>query len=555
MQSTQSGSRAMTENVRAAIYTRVSTDEQAKEGHSLGDQEHACQAHIERHGWRHVETYSDEGYSGDDPNRPAHKRMLADVAGSKLDAIVVRALDRFGRDAWAIEGTLRFFDESGVRLESTRETIDRKTPEGTLQTGILAQFGQFEKAKIKARTRAGLAARARAGGLSGGPRPYGYDRVNKSLMIVPHEAEVVRRMFEDSINGMSQRMISRALTDEGVPTARGGVWASSNVGAILANPLYRGCFMFNGETLKGTHEAIVSEDVWARAELVRSSKVRRGGRWPDGGHLLVKGVLVCGQCGYAMIPRKIFGNGGRERYQCRGRMERGKSFCDQPSIRRELIDGPFLDALTTHYIDLEATQARIEARTASDLTIAREAVIQAETEVQRTEARLAKIQRGWQDEVIDDNEYRQQRDQLLAEQEGAQAALQRAQDHVAKTERTGVMGDAQQALLRHLATIKEAVADGVGRAPDLNALRNVIGTLFEKIELVRWGSWGIDGDPGGWMAPVEQPAVVDRDQGYALWLTLRWSAVDLDSEARPFTGIRKTELPLPSSDHDTLLCL
>ncbi len=386
----------MTETVRAAAYVRVSTDEQAKEGHSLGDQEHACLALIERHeGWQLVEVYRDEGYSGDDPNRPAHKRMLADVASGKPDVIMVSALDRFGRDAWAIEGTLRFFDENKVQLASTRETIDRATPEGALQTGIVAQFAQFEKAKIKARTSAGLAARARAGLPHGGPRSYGLERDGQDLRQVPHEAEVVRRIFEDSRNGMSQRMIARTLIDEGVPTVSGRLWNQSTVGRILANPLYKGWFAFNGEVFKSEHiEAIVTEDVWVQVQTVRSSKVRRsGGRWPDGQHLLVKGVLVCGQCGYAMIPRKIHSrNGGRERYECRGRLERGKGFCDQPSIRRELIDGPFLANLTTHYIDLEATQRRIEARTASDLTIAREAVRQAETEVQRTEARLAKIQ-------------------------------------------------------------------------------------------------------------------------------------------------------------------
>lgn len=406
------------ESVRASIYTRVSTDEQVKEGHSLGDQEHACLGLIERQakdGWQHLETYRDEGFSGDDPNRPAYKRMLADVAGGRVDVIVVSALDRFGRDAWAIEGTLRSFDENDVRLASTREAIDRATPEGNLQTGILAQFGQFEKAKIGARTRSNLAARARAGHVHGGPRPYGYERVDKGLVVVPNEAEVVRRIYADSINGVSQRMIARALIDEGVPTPSGRPWSQSTVARILQNPLYRGWFSFNGEVRKGTHDAIVTEAVWGQVQTIRSSKVRRsGGRWPAGQHLLVKGVLVCGQCGYALIPRKVHSrNGGRERYECRGRLERGKGFCDQPSIRRELIDGPFLANLTTHYIDLKATQARIEARTASDLTTAREAVAHAELEVQRTEARLAKIQRGWQDEVLDDDDYRQQRSQVL----------------------------------------------------------------------------------------------------------------------------------------------
>ena len=147
-------------STRAAIYSRVSTDEQI-EGSSLDEQQECCLERIEREGWHYLQTYQDAGYLGDDPNRPAYVRMLEDVAAGKLDVIVIIALDRFGRDAWAIEGTLRFFDEHGVKLVSTREQIDRETPEGIMQTGISAQFAQFEKAKIKIRTRAGIRAYAR----------------------------------------------------------------------------------------------------------------------------------------------------------------------------------------------------------------------------------------------------------------------------------------------------------------------------------------------------------------------------------------------------------
>ena len=154
-------------------------------------------------------------------------------------------------------------------------------------------------------------------------------------------------------------------------------------------------------------------------------------------------------------------------------------------------------------------------------------------------------------EVLDDEDYRQQRAQVLAEQEGAQAALQRAQDHVAQTERTGVVGDAEQALLHQLQTVKDAVADGVGRAPNLNALRNVIGTLFESIELVRGPGFG-KGVGDGFRPPVENALVNDREHTYALLPKLRWSAVDLASESSPWTGIRQAELP-PSTDHDSFV--
>ena len=111
------------------------------------------------------------------------------------------------------------------------------------------------------------------------------------------------------------------------------------------------------------------------------------------------------------------------------------------------------------------------------------------------------------------------------------------------------MGDAEQALLAHLATVKEAVADGIGRAPDLNALRNVIGQLFESIELVRLSrGFGTGKGTGDGFGPwVENAVFNDRDEVYALLPKLRWSAVDFPLPGGSAGGdaryVRRVDLP------------
>lgn len=183
---------------------------------------------------------------------------------------------------------------------------------------------------------------------------------------------------------------------------------------------------------------------------------------------------------------------------------------------------------------LQASRQRIEQRASSDLRRAHEAVVQAEAEVHRAEARLTRIHRGWQDGVLDDNDYRSQREQVSGEPEAARAALERSQAHVERIEQTSVSTDAEQQLLDLLAAIKRAVADGVGRAPNLNALRNVIGQLFESVELVQ-GQWpdviGVGHVAGGFI-PDERPwpaLIEDRGRrSYARLLPrVRWSAVEL----------------------------
>jgi multidrug resistance efflux pump len=112
-----------------------------------------------------------------------------------------------------------------------------------------------------------------------------------------------------------------------------------------------------------------------------------------------------------------------------------------------LVGEPFLSNLLDHYIDLEATRRRIEERAASDLATAREALSQAQADLDRSESRLARVQRGWQDGVLDDEDYRQQRAELLDEQTAERAALDRARAHVRAIEERGAAVDAETTLL------------------------------------------------------------------------------------------------------------
>ena len=346
---------------RAGIYTRVSTEDQAREGYSLGDQAERCRELVERNGWELVAVYEDAGFSGDDPNRPGYKRMLDDVAAGKLDAVVVIALDRFGRDAWAVEGTLRFFDEHAVRLISTRETIDRRTPEGTLQTGILAQFAQFEKAKIKARTKSGIAARARLGIPWGVPK-LGYGKgQDGDWVLVPDEAATVRRAYELRLDGLSYQSVAGALNRTGLRGRGGGKWTATGIRRLLNGRYALGYFLFNDEWIKGRHPAIISEDTWQAAQALAEagrqnrSASARPGRRPKL-HLFTGGLLRCGVCFEPMVPRSDDG----DRYVCgTNRRHLTADHCPMPSHRRADVDGRFLALFEEQFLDDDATREHV----------------------------------------------------------------------------------------------------------------------------------------------------------------------------------------------------
>jgi hypothetical protein len=179
---------------------------------------------------------------------------------------------------------------------------------------------------------------------------------------------------------------------------------------------------------------------------------------------------------------------------------------------------------------------RVASRIASDLARSGEAVQEARTEASRAHARLVRVQRGWQDGVLDDDDYRQQRHQLRAELDAAHSAVLRAERHAEAVERQGTMADAEGVLLAQLAAVKAAVAEGAGQAPDVLALRNAIGQLFESVELVRFGSaWPFgSGKLGeGYVTGVRPNAVVDEKTGptYALVPRVRRSSVDFGSDS------------------------
>jgi DNA invertase Pin-like site-specific DNA recombinase len=470
---------------------------------SIPDQLKHCRELARENGLKIVAEFQDEAASAYHGDRgPGLASALAkcehQVAEHGSCALIVQHSDRLARgDAKQAKHLVEYALwalKVGVTIHSVQDPEMFSDGDYGLLMSTIGGMRNNQDSKRK-----GLAVEAgqrraaeKRGKLSGGRyRPFGYQRIpyldehgerQSRLEVDPAEAEIVRWIYTETVErAASQNALANALEKRGVPTVASGRWYPATVRAILMNPLYKGEVRYKGESFPGDHEGIVSPELWADAQTKRKSPARKAGRHPVGSHLCTKGALRCGRCSYAMLPTRY---NGREVYECHQRHFRGTSECDMPRIPRWLIDGPLLEDLTDHYFDLAETQKRIEERTVADLTIAREAVVQAQLEMQRTEARLARIQRGWQEEVLDDEDYRQQRAQVLAEQEGAQAALRRAQDHVAQTEEIGVIGDVEQALLRHLATIKESVAQGIGNAPNLDALRRVIRDLFEHVMLL-----------------------------------------------------------------------
>lgn len=225
---------------RAAIYVRVSTEDQARDGYGLDVQRERCRAMAIVKGWEIRQEYADEGISGtkDASARPGLAALLLAVQQGEVGAVIVLALDRLGRKTRIILDLVDAIVEAGAELVSCKESLDTTTPAGRFVLTIFAALAQLERDNIVERTSSGRDQRGRRDGEKGGRLPYGYVRAPEGVAIDEQAAAVVRRIFHLARQGATLRAIARALE---APGPRGGQWHASSVSEILANEsAYRG---------------------------------------------------------------------------------------------------------------------------------------------------------------------------------------------------------------------------------------------------------------------------------------------------------------------------
>ena len=253
----------MFEIKKAAVYTRVSTQEQASEGYSIEEQERMCRAAIESKGWVYVGTHSDPGISGRTMERPGLLEMIERIKRKEIEAVVIYKLDRLSRkqkDTMAIIEDV--FMKNDVYLLSLNETLDTSTPWGRAMIGILSSFNQMESENIQMRTADGRKAKAATGAFSGGKPPLGYVIKDGSLILESKGAEAVRRVFELRSEGYTYQNIADRLNEEGYSTKSGKPFLFSTIQVILNNrKTYEGYYRYGkgGEWVQGQHEPILEE--------------------------------------------------------------------------------------------------------------------------------------------------------------------------------------------------------------------------------------------------------------------------------------------------------
>ena len=249
---------------RAALYCRVSTDDQAKEGFSLDAQRRKLADFCAARGWDVAGVYIDDGYSARSTDRPAYERMLAER--DRWDVLLIIKMDRIHRNAKNFMLMMEDLATWDRQFASVQENFDTSTAMGRFVMDIIQRIAQLESEQIGERVYMGMAQKAKKGkGSLGSPHPYGYRIVEGRYVVDHREVETVRSIFRRYLAGESLEKIARSLDEAGIPTKRGGSWRKQTIAAILANPLYAGHLEWDGQAAKGEHEALVDEETFSGA--------------------------------------------------------------------------------------------------------------------------------------------------------------------------------------------------------------------------------------------------------------------------------------------------
>ncbi|QDU76939.1 DNA-invertase hin [Bremerella volcania] len=338
--------------LRCAIYTRKSTEEGLEqEFNSLDAQRESGENYIKSQaseGWECLpDQYDDGGFSGGNMERPALKRLLADIEAGKIDCVVVYKVDRLSRSLLDFAKMVETFDKHQVSFVSVTQLINTSTSMGRLMLNVLLSFAQFEREIISERTRDKIAAARRKGKWSGGMPLLGYDvdpRGSK-LIVNEEEASRVRTIYElylehQSLIATVQELEKRGWVNKLWMTRkgheRGGkTFTKTSLHKLLTNITYTGKLKYKDEVHEGEHAAIVSGDLWQRVQLVLGRNGRSGGaavRNKFGA--LLKGILRCVPCGCAMSPSHSTKNGTKRYryYVCTSAQKRGWHSCPSKSI-------------------------------------------------------------------------------------------------------------------------------------------------------------------------------------------------------------------------------
>ena len=377
--------------LRAAIYCRLSKDDEEEDGDSssIQTQRAMLERYCEAQGWEVVAVYIDDGFTGLNMNRPDLQRMLKAVERKQIDIVLTRDLSRLSRNyieaGYLIE---QFFPKSSVRYLALEDKVDTDTELDEI-VPFKNLLNQMYSADVSKKVRSAYVTKAHSGKFTGCVAPFGYRKTERDKNVLepdPDTAPIVRQIYGLALEGKGPNAIRRILEDKQVPCPtwwnrqkglrdsttkferedpESGrfIWDFTTIKEILENPVYIGSIASQKQVHKfkagwvrdkppeewivvpDMHEPLVSREAF---ELIQEKTKSR--KRPDsfGNFSIFAGMLKCGQCGSTMNIRRANQKGKDKIYTCSRYNKYGVAHCSQHRIKYDVLYGIILEQIRSY---------------------------------------------------------------------------------------------------------------------------------------------------------------------------------------------------------------
>ena len=264
---------------KVAVYIRVSTEEQAKEGYSLAAQEQVLRAYCTALDFEISNIYVDDGFSGRNTRRPAYRRMMSDI--DSWDSILVLKMDRIHRNTRNFIEMMEILNKKDKNFISKQEKLDTKTAMGRFVMQMIQGIAQLESEQIGERTKDGMREKAESLENSedskrtmGFTPPFGYRLSEGKLIDDPDEQFIVKTIFDLYLSGETMDSICYSLNRQGNLTRKGNPWNKYNMRNVLHNPVYAGYMRWEDILIRHDATPVVTAEEFNTVQDLMSRKVR-----------------------------------------------------------------------------------------------------------------------------------------------------------------------------------------------------------------------------------------------------------------------------------------
>lgn len=351
--------------IRVAAYCRVSTASE-EQLISLDAQKAHYEEYIKANdSWKFAGLYYDEGVSGTKKeHRDGLLKLIADCEKGLIDMIITKSISRFSRNTTDCLELVRKLIDLDVMVFFEKENLNTGQMESELMLSILSGLAENESVSISENNKWSVQKRFQNGTYIIGCPPYGYKNENGEMFIIPEQAEIIRKIFADTLSGKSCHTIAKELNEQGAVSKRGGKWTSGTIVSILHNEKYTGDAIFqktytdsrfnrhinHGECdrylFQGHHEAIISHEIYEKANEVMNQRGREKGNGENTQRYQNRygfsGKIRCGECG-GVLKRRIHykPSGDYAAWSCKNHIE-NKNACSMKYVTDDALKTAFL---------------------------------------------------------------------------------------------------------------------------------------------------------------------------------------------------------------------